>query len=70
MGAALALFERSPFDFERWAVSRINAQPNEKQKQRGDKGIDGMARFYLDKKTNCRLLASFKGGRNLELAPI
>ena len=28
MGAALALFERSPFDFERWVVSR-NAQPNE-----------------------------------------
>jgi hypothetical protein len=28
MGAARALFDRSPFDFERWAVSRINAQPD------------------------------------------
>lgn len=49
MGAARALFERSPFDFERWAVSRLNAQPNEKQVR--DKGVDGVARFYLDKKT-------------------
>jgi hypothetical protein len=65
MRSALALFERSPFDFERWAVSRINAQPNEKQKQWGDKGVDGVARFYLDKKTNGRLLVSVKGGRNL-----
>lgn len=63
MGAAQALFDRSPFDFERWAVSRINAQPNEKQV--GDKGVDGVARFYLDKKTVGRVLASVKGGKNI-----
>jgi DNA modification methylase len=63
MGAAQALFDRSPFDFERWAVSRINAQPNEKQV--GDKGVDGVARFYLDKKTIGRVLVSVKGGRNI-----
>ena len=61
--AAQALFEHSPFDFERWAVSRINAQPNEKQV--GDKGVDGVARFYLDKKTIGRVLASVKGGKNV-----
>ena len=48
MASAQSLFDRSPFDFERWAVSRINAQPNVKQV--GDKGVDGVARFYLDKK--------------------
>jgi DNA modification methylase len=63
MGAALALFERSPFDFERWAVSRINAQPNVKQV--GDKGVDGVARFYLDKRTNGRVLVSVKGGKTV-----
>jgi DNA modification methylase len=63
MGAAQALFERSPFDFERWAVSRLNAQPNEKQV--GDKGVDGVARFYLDKKTIGRVLVSVKGGKNI-----
>jgi len=61
MGGAHALFGRSPFDFERWAVSRINAQPNEKQ--RGDKGVDGVARFYLDKNTVGRVLVSVKGGQ-------
>jgi DNA modification methylase len=61
--SARALFNRSPFDFERWAVSRINARPNEKQV--GDKGIDGVARFYLDKKTTGRVLVSVKGGGNV-----
>jgi DNA modification methylase len=63
MAGANALFARSPFDFERWAVAQINAQPNEKQV--GDKGVDGVARFYLDKKTVGRVLASVKGGKNI-----
>jgi site-specific DNA-methyltransferase (adenine-specific) len=46
--AARALFAQSPFEFERWAVSLINAEPN--QKQVGDKGIDGVARFPLGMK--------------------
>jgi len=60
LGGAQALFRRSPFDFERWAVSLVNAQPNEKQV--GDKGVDGVARFPLDRKTNGRILVSVKGG--------
>jgi hypothetical protein len=63
IGAAQALFRHSPFDFERWAVSLINGQPNEKQV--GDKGIDGVARFYLDKATIGRLLVSVKGGKTV-----
>ena len=66
MRAAHALFDRSPFDFERWAVSRVNAQPNERQV--GDKGMDGTARFYLDKKTVGRVLVSVKGGRQINPA--
>ncbi len=67
--AALALFSKSPFDFERWAVSLVNGQPN--QKQVGDKGIDGVARFPLgDPNQNRggigRVLVSVKGGRNLK----
>ncbi|MBH0053179.1 restriction endonuclease [Salinibacterium sp. SWN139] len=64
-GGAQALFDRNPFDFERWAVSFINAQPNEKQV--GDKGIDGVARFPLDGgvKNLGRVLVSVKGGKNL-----
>ncbi len=68
--SAQALFDRNPFDFERWAVSRINAQPNEKQV--GDKGIDGVARFTLDgtAKNVGRVLTSVKGGKQLNPAMV
>ncbi|TFV89598.1 DNA methyltransferase [Blastococcus sp. CT_GayMR16] len=61
--AALALFSHSPFDFERWAVSLISGQPN--QKQVGDKGIDGVARFPLGRANFGRVLISVKGGKQL-----
>ena len=58
---ARALFKRSPFDFERWAVSLVDGTPNERQV--GDKGIDGVVRFPLDNKSAIgRALASVKGG--------
>ncbi|MBD8729029.1 DNA methyltransferase [Frigoribacterium sp. CFBP 13707] len=63
--AAYALFKKNPFDFERWAVSMVGAQPNAKQV--GDKGIDGVARFPLGgkKAETGRILVSVKGGKNL-----
>ncbi len=58
---AHALFTRSPFDFERWAVSLVDGTPNERQV--GDKGIDGVVRFPLDNKNGVgRALVSVKGG--------
>ncbi len=67
--AALALFSHSPFDFERWAVSLVGGQPN--QKQVGDKGIDGVARFPLDARGSVgRVLVSVKGGRQLNPAMV
>lgn len=67
--AALALFSHSPFDFERWAVSMISAQPNVKQV--GDKGIDGVARFPVDNKGGIgRVLVSVKGGKQLNPAMV
>lgn len=70
LASAQALFDRNPFDFERWAVSQINAQPNEKQV--GDKGIDGVARFTLDgtAKNVGKVLASVKGGKQLNPAMV
>jgi hypothetical protein len=58
-------FDPSDFDeFERWAVSLINAEPN--QKQVGDKGSDGVARFPLGVKGQLgRVLVSVKGGKTL-----
>jgi hypothetical protein len=67
--AARALFAQSPFEFERWAVSLVNAEPN--QRQVGDKGIDGVARFPLGMKGQLgRLLVSVKGGRALNPAMV
>jgi DNA modification methylase len=67
--AARALFAQSPFEFERWAVSLINAEPN--QKQVGDKGIDGVARFPLGAKGQLgRVLVSVKGGKALNPAMV
>ena len=64
LAAAQALFDRDPFEFERWAVSLIGAQPNAKQV--GDKGIDGVGRFMLDGKGGVgKFLVSVKGGKTL-----
>lgn len=63
MQSAQRLFEKSPFDFERWAVSMLHAQPNEKQV--GDKGIDGVRRFIIDNATTGKALVSVKGGKTV-----
>jgi DNA modification methylase len=60
---ARALFLSNAFDFERWAVSLVDGQPNEKQV--GDKGVDGRARFYAEEKRIGQVLISVKGGDNL-----
>lgn len=60
---AEALFEENPFDFERWAVSLVNGQPNEKQV--GDRGIDGRIRFHSDKDQTGTVIVSVKGGKQL-----
>jgi DNA modification methylase len=57
---ARALFDRSPFEFERWCVMLLDGQPN--QTQVADRGIDGVIRFPLDKKNSGRALVSVKGG--------
>jgi len=64
VGGAEAMFESNPFEFERWAVSLIDGQPNEKQV--GDKGVDGVVRFAIDKDmTAGRVVVSVKGGKQL-----
>lgn len=64
MGSAEALFLRSPFDFERWAVSSVYGQPNEKQV--GDRGSDGVIRFPMPEKNRVgRVVVSVKGGSHL-----
>jgi DNA modification methylase len=68
---AQALFNASPFDFERWAVTLADGTPNEKQV--GDRGIDGVIRFLNDAKGKAeggRVLVSVKGGKNINPAMV
>lgn len=68
VAAARKMFSDSAFEFERWAVTLVGAQPN--QKQVGDKGIDGVGRFVLGaKKTEIgKILVSVKGGKTINPA--
>lgn len=62
---ARALFKSSPFDFERWAVSMVEGQPQQRS-QVGDKGVDGIIRFPTDAKGGTgRVVVSVKGGKQL-----
>lgn len=63
LGGAQELFGRSPLEFERWAVSMLNAEPNEKQV--ADKGVDGITRFPLSKGQIGKLIVSVKGGKTI-----
>jgi DNA modification methylase len=64
---ARALFQANPFDFERWAVSFVDGQPNDRQ--RGDRGIDGRVRFFADRDGSTgEMLISVKGGTTLNPA--
>lgn len=69
LASAHSLFNRNPFDFERWAVSLVNGTPNEKQ--RGDHGRDGLVRFYRGRKTRPgEVVVSVKGGKQLNPAMV
>lgn len=64
IGGAQALFGRSPFEFERWAVSLVRGTPN--LKQVGDKGSDGVIRFPTAAKGAIgRVIVSVKGGKGV-----
>ena len=69
LAGAHDLFERDPFQFEAWAVTRLlGIKPNERKT--GDKGIDGVGRFYLGRNGKGRerygkILVSVKGGEQL-----
>lgn len=64
------LFERSAFQFETWAVTRIpGMKPNERKS--GDKGIDGVGRFYLGGQAQYgKILASVKGGKRISVGMV
>ena len=64
IAGAHALADRDKFEFQTWAVTQLDATPTEQRSR--DKGVDGVASFYLDRKTTGRVIISVKGGTNVE----
>jgi site-specific DNA-methyltransferase (adenine-specific) len=56
------------FEFEKWALSLINAQPGNLSKKGADKGIDG--NLYFGAKSEGRAIVSVKAGDNVGVAMI
>lgn len=68
VAGAAALFAANPLDFERWAVSLVGGQPNDKQV--GDSGIDGVVRFRSSPSEVGRVVVSVKGGQSINPAMV
>ena len=62
-GGAKALWEQDPYQFQYWAVSLLEAQPQQEQKKGADGGIDGLI-YFLDgsKRTPQKIVIQVKGG--------
>lgn len=64
IAGAHALADRDKFEFQTWAVTQLDATPTEQRSR--DRGVDGVASFYVDRKTTGRVIISVKGGMNVE----
>ena len=63
-GSARALWEQDPYQFQFWAVSLLEAQPQSEQRRGADRGIDGML-YFIDgqRRTPQKVVLQVKGGR-------
>ena len=64
LGSARALWEQDPYQFQFWAVSLLEAQPQDQQKRGADRGIDGMI-YFIDgpRRTPQKVVIQVKGGQ-------
>ena len=64
VGGARALWEQDPYQFQFWAVSLLEAQPQSDQRRGADQGIDGLL-YFIDgpRRTSHRIVVQVKGGR-------
>ena len=63
-GGARALWEQDPYQFQFWAVSLLEAQPQSEQRRGADRGIDG-ALYFIDgpRRATQKVVVQVKGGR-------
>ena len=64
VGGARALWEQDPYQFQFWAVSLLEAQPQAEQRRGADRGIDGII-YFVDgpRRTPQKVVIQVKGGR-------
>ena len=63
-GSARALWEQDPYQFQFWAISLLEAQPQSEQRRGADRGIDGLL-YFIDgpRRTSHKIMVQVKGGR-------
>jgi len=62
LSGAQELAAHDPFQFQWWALDKINAQPVGGKKKGADRGIDGIIPFMEGKTDRRRVIVSVKGG--------
>ena len=63
-GSARALWEQDLYQFQFWAVSLLEAQPQSEQRRDADRGVDGMLHFIDGpRRTPHKAVIQVKGGR-------
>ena len=67
---ARALAKADKYEFQKWALSMLDAQPFKGGKKGGDGGVDGYLYFKPDGKTTEKAIVSVKGGQSLNPAMV
>jgi len=70
VGGATALADADKYEFQKWALSMIDAVPYKGGKKGGDGGVDGYVYFKPDGKITEKAIVSVKGGQSLTPAMV
>ena len=64
VGSARALWQQDAYQFQYWAMSLLEAQPQASQKRGADRGVDGLV-YFIDgpKRTPQKVVVQVKGGK-------
>jgi site-specific DNA-methyltransferase (adenine-specific) len=70
LGGAHALALQDKYEFQKWALAMIDAQPYKGGKKGGDGGVDGFLYIKPDGKKTEKVIVSVKGGQSLNPAMV
>jgi hypothetical protein len=70
LGGARTLAIQDKYEFQKWALAMIDAQPFKGGKKGGDGGVDGFLYIKPDGKKTEKVIVSVKGGQSLNPAMV